>query len=168
MGTYSVSFSQDKIDKVKAETEINVQNMINKEDNEVFEDINIKRSYDTFYKRVKCPNCCEYQPWSGIPRKWKDAKYFKLWLLIAFFVVFDMLVVLFTSPVLIPLLVPFTIYLLLPLIRKFRRDSAIKKANETEFVPPIYYNDRNLNELYNNPKAAELVEDILSQSNNSK
>lgn len=121
---------------------------LEKRDAELFAAINLQRDYTKIYAPIVCPNCGETQCWSQIPKPWKQAKGFGLWVFgIAVFGI-DSLVMTLYSGWMGLMFLPFLLLLLtLPLIRSSKRKKALAAVQAVGFYPPRYFNHTNLHEF---------------------
>ena len=150
-GSYHVLQSAQAKKQVETEAGSKAVQIIDKQDEELFSAINIEHEYGKIGKKIKCPHCGEVQSWSKIPCEWKKSKLFRLWVLILIFMsIMTLLMISFTIDIPIATLImciPVVLVALIPLFRNIRRKKALSMIQNSNFVPPVYYNQQNINEL---------------------
>lgn len=143
------AFGGDRAEE-KAEVEANrkAAEDLQKRDDELFAAINVNRDYGAIHSPIVCPACGEKQPWSVIPKPWKELKGYGAWLVCLICIGMSTLAFVLTgAAVAFPaLLIPILILISLPIIRSQKRKKALRKLQEISFEPPKYYNRSNMHE----------------------
>lgn len=139
-----------KAARQKAENKVSqrIEADLQKQDNELFQAINVNRDYGKIHTPVVCPDCGEKQIWSTIPKPWKKTRGFGLWAFAVFLMTMMLLMTLTTEdmPWFIPL--PYLcILLILPLVHNRKRKKSLELLKNAQFYPPRYYNQQNIHEL---------------------
>lgn len=121
---------------------------LEKQDGALFDAINRQQDYTKIHVPIFCPNCGEKQCWSTIPKPWKKAKGYGIWLFGVIVFGMDSLVMTLYSGWIGLMFLPFLLLLLaFPLIRRQKRQRAFTALQAVSFFPPRYYNHTNIHEL---------------------
>lgn len=121
---------------------------VEKQDEKLYNSINITKSYEYVSQKIHCPGCKEKQPWSDVPKKWKEMKYIGLWYVILICLSVYALGMIAAFPyVSIAFGCMAAITALLPVFNIIRRKRATKRIASSSFVPPIYFNHTNIHML---------------------
>lgn len=147
-GSYHVFQSDATKNRVENEAGTKASHVLDQQDAALFTTINYEHNYEQVSQKIKCPHCGEVQPWSKIPCAWRKVKLFGLWIVGLIFLSIEALAMLSFAPMVgITFVIPLVLFALLPLFRNIKRKKALLKIQNTSFMPPIYYNKQNINEL---------------------
>ncbi len=138
--------SAERQQKAKLKMAIRAIREIDAQDTALIESVNFHRDYEAVTQEVFCPRCQQLQPWSKIPCRWRKVKHHTLWVVGLVFAVFYTLLGIGMASDDVSLLPVFAVacsclmfLILLPILRNFKRNKALKKARTADFVPPVYY-----------------------------
>lgn len=128
---------------------------LDKQDDAMFDAINVKGSYGAIETPIVCPHCGKVQPWSDIPPKRSILFSVLLWAALVFLPAILLNALDFHTTLLTALLwiLPTLLVTGLFVGRLIRRNRAEKDLQKESFLPPIYYNRQNFEELAAQPPA---------------
>lgn len=148
-GNYHVFQSTLAKQNVENNAKLKAMQLLDQQDAALFYTINLEHNYELITKKIQCPCCGEKQPWSKIPVSWKKSKLFMFWL-IGLFLLF-MFTCAFAYAIELKIAAVFAVLTALmavpPLIHYIRRKNTLRDIQNLTFVPPVYYNKQNIQEL---------------------
>ena len=142
-------------------------------DLELFNAVNVKKEYGALKRKIVCPHCGKRQPWSEVG-DFLNSPYRFVWLaLVAVFLIMTMVLWVRTMSAAMPmyalpaasLVATVCVAAFFPLLHSYKNAVRYDQfRGNPAFVPPVYYNATNLDELLRSP-AAPLVAEYLREKN---
>ncbi len=146
--TYHVFQSDTTKQNAESNAEAKAIQLLDRQDDALFNAINVEHNYELIAQKVKCPYCKEIQPWSKVPLPWKKAKGFGFWILGMVLLLLYTIGSIFINLGVSTVFAVFTVLVaLLPCIRSIRRKKTLRNIQDITFTTPIYYNKHNIHEL---------------------
>lgn len=156
-GEYHVLNSRETKNRVNANTRSAASERLSEWDKQLFDSVNKQHDYQYVHNPVRCPHCKAKQPWSGFPKPWTRSEFVPWGLGMAFLG----LLTIFTLRNFsegkangagglfgVAVIIGFIVVGLLPFLKVIKRNQARKECSGTQFIPPVYYNESNQNDLF--------------------
>jgi len=149
-GTYHAFQSAATKEHVENNAEAKAAQILNQQDAAMFHAINIDHNYELVSQEVKCPYCGQRQPWSKFPLPWRKVKWFGLWIVVLILMSIVTVAMLSVNSITgISSVIPPVLVALLPLFHSIKRKKALQRIQTSTFLPPVYYNKQNIQEILN-------------------
>lgn len=160
-GVYHVFQRKKTKDNLNSRVKSQAVDNLNAADEAMFKAFNIDHDYKGFHSPVKCPHCGTVQTWSNVPASFWKSKWVFLWIILAASA-FSAFCLLMSSALLLPALVVLCIPILPPMLHASRIKRAQKEISDYKGEPPVYYNQKNIEDLIRSP-AVVLLNDLLNR-----
>lgn len=147
--SYHVFQSKETKNNVKTGASAQAAQLLDRQDAALFNAINFEHNYELVSQPVKCPHCGQRQPWSNVPVDWRKTD-LSIWIIGLVLSLFASVFMLYFIPVVGAVFAVATVLLVLwPVFHSVKRKKALHLIQTSTFLPPVYYNKQNIQQLLN-------------------